>query len=605
MGKKNRGDAPADKKKPWQVWKYLKNYKFNSILFRNFIIIVLLVVLPNLLVSLVYHTNMKKILQEEISDVNMNALHRSSDALETAMREMKTFSYNLALDQDTQTFIFAEKGELIETGLATRLYDNIKFYTMMYDYVDSIYIYSEKTDIVIYNGAVVDLGKVKDNTWLNVYRELGDDYVIQTRQKNDKYPYFITILCPLTPGYQENMGAVVVNINVEKLGSVMGRTQGTTQTLLILDGEERLYYSSSRDILDNKSNLLEALDFVQDRQEDFSEIRMILGEEMVVSCLVSDSMDWKYVLLNPMSAYDEKINDLNGFVFQMIGLSLILSLLVSYILTLRSFEPVRNLMAVVDNDSFVGKRYIEDEPRSNELKYVITMVRNTQEQNSKLKMELEERLDKLNNSQLLALQSQIDPHFLYNTLDTINWLAADKLGEENEVSEMISALARLLRSALKRTSYLVTVEEELESAKQFLKILELRYQDKLKTVWDIKPEVLSCKMVKLSLQPLLENAVNHGLRSKRYEGVITISGDLIHDTVVISVEDDGVGMEEEQRRKMNEHLKEEYQFDDRHVGIRNVNQRMKLLFGEKYGVVVGPGKKHGLAVTLVFPKKIN
>ena len=605
MGKKNRGDAPADRRKPWQVWKYLKNYKFNSILFRNFIIIVLLVVLPNLLVSLVYHTNMKKIVQEEISDVNLNALHRSSDALETAMREMKTFSYNLALDQDTQAFIFAEKEELIETGLATRLYDNIKFYTLMYDYVDSIYIYSEKTDIVIYNGTVVDLGNVKDDTWLSVYRELGDDYVIQTRQKNDKYPYFITILCPLTPGYQENMGAVVVNINVEKLGSVMGRAQGMTQTLLILDDEERLYYSSSRDILDNKSYMLEALDFVQDRQEDFSEIRMILNEEMVVSCLVSESMDWKYILLNPMSAYDEKINDLNGFMFQMIGLSLILSLLVSYILTLRSFEPVRDLMAVVDNDSVVGKRYIEDEPRSNELRYVISMVRNTQEQNSKLKMELEERLDKLNNSQLLALQSQIDPHFLYNTLDTINWLAADKLGEENEVSEMISALARLLRSALQRTSYLVTVEEELESAKQFIKILELRYQDKLKTVWDIKPEVLPCKMVKLSLQPLLENAVNHGLRSKRYEGVITISGDLIHDTVVISVEDDGVGMEEEQRRKMNDHLNEEYQFDDRHVGIRNVNQRMKLLFGEKYGVVVGPGKKHGLAVTLVFPKKIS
>ena len=88
MGKKNRGDAPADRRKPWQGWKYLKNYKFNSILFRNFIIIVLLVVLPNLLVSLVYHTNMKKIVQEEISDVNLNALHRSSDALETAMREM-------------------------------------------------------------------------------------------------------------------------------------------------------------------------------------------------------------------------------------------------------------------------------------------------------------------------------------------------------------------------------------------------------------------------------------------------------------------------------------------------------------------------------------
>ena len=82
---------------------------------------------------------------------------------------------------------------------------------------------------------------------------------------------------------------------------------------------------------------------------------------------------------------------------------------------------------------------------------------------------------------------------------------------------------RLLRSALQRTSYLVTVEEELESAKQFLKILELRYKDKLKTVWDIKPEVLSCKMVKLSLQPLLENAVNHGLRSKRYDCLLYTS----------------------------------------------------------------------------------
>jgi two-component system sensor histidine kinase YesM len=239
-------------------------------------------------------------------------------------------------------------------------------------------------------------------------------------------------------------------------------------------------------------------------------------------------------------------------------------------------------------------------PHKNELQLITSLIQNTQKQHSRLKLELDERMEKLNNAQLRALQSQIDPHFIYNTLDTVNWMAIDRLGMSNEVSEMVSALANLLRSSLTRSAYLVTVADELEQARMYVKILETRYKDKLTVNWDIDEDVLSCRIIKLCLQPLIENAIKHGLHPKRFIGTVTVTGRRLDKSVVLSVIDDGVGISEEECARLNSHLKTDYQEDEGHLGIRNVNQRIKILFGDKFGVVLTPVDA-GACATVVIP----
>ncbi len=592
------------KARSWKIWQYLKNYKFNSILLRNFAIIIILVVLPSCTLSFIYSHNTKSILREEVSSENMNTLYRSSDMLESTLNQMKRFCYNLSVEQDTRLFIFSNKNEMVESGLGERIIEKITMYKLMYDYIDSIYLYSEQTGLVVYQGEIVSLNEVPDKSWAYAYIGMKDgEYQIQSRRKNEKYPYLLSLICPINNGYSTNIGAVVVNIDVEKLGALINSNGRITQELLILAASGALYYSSDRSMLDHPDEAMRALSFLKESRGDFSEIRKIGDQEWIVSCVTSRLQPWKYVLLSPISYYEGKFDSLAAFMVETAAIVVVLGLIVSYLITLRSFQPVSSIMAVIGQNP-VGKSYVSGENYRNEIQYITSMVRHTQEKNSTLQMELDERMEKLNNSQLLALQSQIDPHFLYNTLDTISWMAIDDMGGENRVSEMISALAQLLRIGLERSNYLVPVEKEVEHAKQYVKILELRYTDKLKVYWDISPDILECMMVRLSIQPLVENSISHGLRAKRYEGTIRISGRLIEDMVVISVEDNGVGMTEEKIQELNQELRREYNLDSDHIGVRNVNQRMKLLFGEKSGIIVSARENGGgVAVTMIFPRQ--
>ena len=586
-----------------RLWSYLKDYKFNSLLIRNFILIAVLASLPVYLLSLFYNDHSRKIIQTEISQANLNSLYRSADMVETLMKDMQGFTYDLSVNQNTVMFGYWGRDELIGSELISDLLKDLKFYKLMFEYIDSIYLYSEKTGLVIYNDNLTDKYNMPDKTWLSIYEAMGDNsFIMESRRKNDFYPYYISFIYPIRFA-REASGAVVVNINIEKLGQLIGSNKNVSQDLFIVDEDMRLYYSSDYALIGSQDYAPDYLSFVKDRAGDFSGTFTINGQETIVSRVESQRYSLSYILLSPVGLYEDRINTFQAFMNRITLLTLLISLAVSYFLTLKSFQPVRRIIEAVENPSPLDKSYLPQHHQSNEVVYVTELVRKNHEQNSRLKLELEERMDKLNNAQLFALQNQIDPHFLYNTLDTINWMAIEKDGTGNPVSVMISSLAQLLRISLKRTSYLVTVGEEMEHAKLYLKILELRYKDKLQVYWEISEEIVNFKIVKFSIQPLVENALNHGLRTRRFEGHIHIKGTLIDNTVVISVEDNGIGMNDIQRMEFNRHLKTDYQFDDRHVGIRNVNQRIKLLFGEKYGVVLAPQSSNGgLVVTVVFPR---
>ena len=200
-------------------------------------------------------------------------------------------------------------------------------------------------------------------------------------------------------------------------------------------------------------------------------------------------------------------------------------------------------------------------------------------------------------SELKALQSQINPHFLYNTLDSIIWMAEGKKNEE--VVLMTASLARLLRQSISNADELVSVGQEAEYARSYLTIQKMRYKDKLEFQIDISPAISGVKIIKLVLQPIIENAIYHGLKYKESKGFLIVRGYLEGKKAVLEVEDNGVGMDEETLSHIFEKHKVNYHSNG--VGVYNVQKRLKLYYGEEYGIVYKSRKNEGTRAVITIP----
>jgi two-component system sensor histidine kinase YesM len=167
---------------------------------------------------------------------------------------------------------------------------------------------------------------------------------------------------------------------------------------------------------------------------------------------------------------------------------------------------------------------------------------------------------------------------------------------------MALSLSRLLRLTLGAEKSIISIGEELELDKKYIEIMEFRFRDVFRVEWDVNDRLLEYETIQLTLQPIIENAIYHGIRPNRKFGTITVQVREEVSDILFVVTDDGQGIDEETLLKLNRQMQDKYNLEGKHVGVRNVNQRIKLIFGEKYGVNVSSQKNVGTKVTVRIPK---
>lgn len=206
---------------------------------------------------------------------------------------------------------------------------------------------------------------------------------------------------------------------------------------------------------------------------------------------------------------------------------------------------------------------------------------------------------RLRKAELELLQAQINPHFLYNTLDTIVWLAES--GEQQNVVHMVRSLSDFFRISLNQGHDIISIKEELQHVRSYLEIQQVRYQDIMEYEIDV-PEALSdYRISKITLQPLVENALYHGIKNKRGGGKISIRGELFENYFNLSITDNGIGMATERLKSVVGSLNTKSLTDTDIYGMYNVNERIKLNFGEEYGLTVVSEYGKGTIVTIKLP----
>lgn len=400
-------------------------------------------------------------------------------------------------------------------------------------------------------------------------------------------------LSGITP--TQGLGILLIDLNFKVINDMLSKLDlGNRGYVFVIDSQGRIVYHPQQQLLYSNLKTERLEQVLQDKQGGF--VVKEDGASRIYSIKDTD-FGWKIVgVFYENELVDNKKQMQLSFAVAgllCLGLGVLFSVVISRNLT-RPIKKLQEKMMEVEKGNFdirvpVGhSREISGLARSFNV-----MVSKVKELMRQIMVEQEFK----RKSELNALQAQINPHFLYNTLDSIIWMAESK--KHDEVILMTSALARLFRASLSKGKELIPIATEMEHITNYLKIQQMRYQDKIRYTLDIDPELYSYLTLKVLLQPLVENAIYHGIKNKEGPGTITITG--VHEDymIVFQVMDDGIGMDE---AKVETLLTSSGGNQSRNsVGITNVHQRIQLYFGADYGLSYTSEPGAGTCVKLLIP----
>ena len=596
------------------VWPYIKGYKFNSLLAKNFLYVFLLVTIPLLLVLSLNYKTLSRVVDNRVMEMNGELLQKSAVVTDNIMNNvLQTLDKLVQLDYiteivqrtDTEDDAYMNKANQVTAMVNARIQSN--------NYIVSAYIYSDINEMLISsdNGAQSIHAIANREKWYNIHKRLSLTYpYVLVNHANSIY-----VCQPIWLQDGQKAGLLVVDVELQKIRDLLENQDVAQQgAFFIMDISGQMIYCNQQDFTGDTEN------FSHKYEKDVSGLKagqtiIVSGpDKRIVSVTDSAHKSWKYALVTETPDYREETNVVRYFLLSSVLVGIVASLIAAYIITYLTYRPIKKIIDVIENPQLHWNAR-EATKGSNEMLYITSNILANRISNKETAEELEERVRALRQAQFRALQFQIDPHFLYNTLETIKWNAVEEIGLGNKTSKMLTKVARLYRLGLENDDVIVTLKEELDLLKLYIEIVRIRFGDSIQFRWNIDECLYECSVIKMCLQPIVENAIQHGLRPKNYQGNITVSAKYEKERLYVSVANDGQYISNASLKELNEKLRTGAGFEESKVGLRNVNERIKLIYGKKYGVSVSCAEPKGetpagenqkeqkpeVCVTLTFP----
>lgn len=402
----------------------------------------------------------------------------------------------------------------------------------------------------------------------------------------------------LTDHGTPTLGVLLVDMNystIEQMLSEVNASNSQQYVYLCDSSGELIYHPRQMQInagLYSEDNLQAAA------YEDGSHEETYNGERRVVVVDTVSYTGWKLISVIPMHNFHMGLASTRYFVTMLVTLTLLVMIVMNQLVSLRVSRPLRRLnnsIKDMEAGNLQPKIYIGG---STEVEHLGRTLQTSLDQISQLMKDIVVEQEEKRKSELDALQSQINPHFLYNTLDSIVWMIE---GERyDDAVFMVTQLASLFRVSLSKGKTIIPIEDELRHAENYMNIQKIRYKNAFSVKFDIEPQIRTYCTVKLIVQPILENAIYYGVKDMDEEGEIAVHGFMEQEDIYISVKDNGFGMPQEEV----ELLLKDNQRAHKHgsgVGLINVHNRIQLRFGTQYGLSIKSEPDEGTEVIIHLP----
>jgi two-component system sensor histidine kinase YesM len=552
----------------------------------------------------------QRFIRENVEKSNMSTLVQSKENMEMMLKEIDSLSLNFESDpviaKRLKEILSADDYSLD----AMESIDFIKNYVDVpansKQYIHSIYVYynNKYNRFISSTNALVQLSEYNDRSWYDSYLKNRDSGVLWSEARDvrvyeiDKKPTpVVTIYKNLySTGSQRSTGVVVLNILTSYVENILNQ-------LATFENQSIFVVNASNDILfRNKAQpYLERIDIpdLLRQGKQFFSIE-VEGEVFTVSAIRSEQYGWSYLSIVPQKSLYKLPSSLIAFTFYLLILCAVLGFLLSIYFTRKNYNRISSIISILESAENGRALPAMTSRVKDEYGFIIQNILKTFIEQSYLKVQLSERKYRMQAMELIALQSQINPHFLFNTLHTIYWEVLNLSGKPNIANQMISNLTDILEYSLSDPNDSVSLGEEIKYTQSYIDIQKIRYRDKFRFIWEYDEEIKGSRVIKLLLQPLIENSIYHGIKQKEEKGSIKVKIWRCGPELKFSVIDSGVGMERDELEKIKEALAKADDFS-RHIGLFNTHKRLLLRYGDGYAIRILSKKGLGTAVQISIP----
>ena len=569
-------------------------------------------IIPTLLIFALFGVFFLHSQRESIERDSVKSLESFEDSLEASIYNM---GYQLDTLMSNSSFSLAFKTMLDYRGLShsdLTTFNMLKYlfnsYESSYSYIHSVYMYLDGRDRFLTSDTrqIANVDTYFDQDWLTEYQSMAEDERVYTdhrwiqRHSYSEPVEVISIFYRMT--YMD--GVIVINIDKSEYGKLL-------RSVLISENQKVLLYNSKGDIVcitDPELGDFEASAFnedikkkIQNKESNIDSKQWVkLGDRyFFVDMLYSEYLNLYEV---SVTSREQLMLDLRNYIIMaavILFVEVILMILLAYIYTKRNFSYIEecvDIFSAAERGEAVEERFREsDDEYSLIFNNVIRMHLN----NSKMKLDLLEKQHETQMAQMNALQLQINPHFIFNTLQTLDFEAIKKEGYNSEVHRMIQNLSMVVKYALSEPTRDVTIRMELEYLKAYLEIQNIRFGGNVITYFEVDESIYECKVFRLMLQPVLENCFEHGINND--EGKIHVKVKIFDrgDEIAVYVVDNGRGISKEELVSLYEKINNK---DSRNIGLTNINRRLILRYGESYALKIRSKEGYGTEVSFMIPK---
>ncbi|HML45919.1 MAG TPA: sensor histidine kinase [Clostridia bacterium] len=475
------------------------------------------------------------------------------------------------------------------------LVDSMTLITGSRPLIHSISVYRENPYGLVVSSryGLVRLATDPDRGWYEAYAEHRDRNIFARPRTIERAGDVLTLYFSLSNNLLHWDGTMAFHLLLRDMEALLPRNG---DTWLVLEKDGTLLFSAGDGGLMTDDLRAEILAMSPGASLEPKSL-----PDVVLYQVVSETYEWRFINVTDHGLLSATANSINHVLMAVASLSLAVGALIAVLLTRRAARPIEGIVRMIRQID-EGGSLIEPQTRPRDEYEVISYnLLQNHISRQRLNEQLAQRQLRLQEAQMLALQAQINPHFLYNTLEIVNVRAVKALGESNAISHMIATLGDLLRYAMEKPGDLVPLSRELAHGRQYAELMACRLGNVFSMTWDIPSALYDFKMPKLILQPLIENAIQHGVQLAQADVVITVAAQVKEDVMTLTVSDDGAGMSESLLQTLREQLASIDGLQYKHIGLFNVYQRMRLVTKDQARMILDSVEGQGTCVRLSFP----
>lgn len=565
---------------------FWKKYKFRSLFFKNFVkILAVFFVSLVVMMFLIYKYSMIDI-KSTAMKTNSDSVKMFSASVETTIRDAEYLAADILADEDISYFLALGKNARFTDEYKEALCKKLSTYMSGKMLIDSIYAYSSGSDVLCTEKKCGEISEFADREWIDELASF-DDYKLVLRKPAGTSKKVFTLM----KKSRTNNSVVAVNIEVYSMKKYLINKFSDKVSFYIVQSNEVLYSNlpDSERVSGAEKMILRMI------KEGKDEKIVKKGSDAIsISAERSQYYDLYYVSVFENESY---ITIVNSLFYRMIIIFFVLMIIFVAISVSLS---VHNTLQIVNVLDLFENREAYNSLNESEISEIADKIISLMDDNEKLKNDVVSRNEQYEKWKMKALQTQITPHFLNNTLAVINYEVLEKYKDSENISGMISKLSKVLQYTMITEKIFVPLSEELDFIDNYADLLKLRY-DNFNLILKCDESLLDCNVLRMTLQPIIENSVFHGYKDKG--GTIYVTCIDADDKYIVTVEDRGTGISPERLEKLRNELTGDL-LTDKNVGIKNVYKRMEAMYGDRSKFEIQSEPDRYTVVRLEIPKEI-